>query len=67
MRDFGVRRVFAVLRDRPGWRGCGADADAPLRDVLAAALEANERLARLAEELRAENARLREEPAATFR
>jgi len=38
-----------------------ADAAAPLRDVLAAALEANERLARLAEELRAENARLREE------
>src|SRR5262245_59418963 len=38
-----------------------ADADAPLRDVLAAALEANERLARLADELRAENARLREE------
>ncbi len=37
-----------------------ADADAPLRDVLAAALEANERLARLADELRAENARLRE-------
>jgi transposase len=38
-----------------------ADADAPLREVLAAALEANERLARLADELRAENARLREE------
>jgi transposase len=38
-----------------------ADADAPVRDVLAAALEANERLARVAEELRAENARLREE------
>ena len=38
-----------------------ADADAPLRDVLAAALEANARLARLADELRAENARLREE------
>jgi transposase len=38
-----------------------AEADAPLRDVLAAALEANERLARVAEELRAENARLREE------
>ena len=38
-----------------------ADADAPLRDVLAAALEANERLARVAEELRAENARLRGE------
>jgi hypothetical protein len=38
-----------------------AGADAPLRDVLAAALEANERLARVAEELRAENARLREE------
>jgi transposase len=37
------------------------DADAPLRDVLAAVLEANERLARVAEELRAENARLREE------
>ena len=36
-------------------------ADAPLRDVLAAALAANERLARLADELRAENARLREE------
>jgi transposase len=40
-----------------------AGADAPLREVLAAALEANERLARLAEELRAENARLREENA----
>jgi hypothetical protein len=39
----------------------GADADAPLRDVLAAALEANQWLSRLAEELRAENARLREE------
>ena len=38
-----------------------ADADAPLRDVLAAALQANEQLARLAEELRAENVRLREE------
>jgi transposase len=36
----------------------------PLRDVLAAALEANERLARLAEELREENARLRQENAA---
>ena len=40
-----------------------ADADAPLRDVLAAALGANERLAGLAEEPRAENARLREENA----
>jgi Wax ester synthase-like Acyl-CoA acyltransferase domain len=40
-----------------------ADADAPLRDVLTAALEANERLAGLAGELRAENARLREENA----
>src|SRR3974390_412086 len=38
-----------------------ADTDAPLRDVLAAALEANERLARLVQELRADNARLREE------
>jgi transposase len=38
-----------------------AVADAPLRDVLAAALEANERLARVAEELRAENAQLRGE------
>ena len=38
-----------------------ADADAPPRDVLAAALEANERLAQRAEELRADNARLREE------
>jgi len=40
-----------------------ADADASLREVLAAALEANERLARLAEDLRAENTRLREENA----
>jgi len=39
------------------------DAEAPLRDVLAAALHANERLARLAQELRAENARLRAENA----
>jgi hypothetical protein len=39
-----------------------ADADAPLREVLAAALEANERLARLADELRAGNAQPREEP-----
>jgi transposase len=38
-----------------------ADAGAPLREVLAAALEANERLARLADELRAENARRRED------
>ena len=38
-----------------------ADADAPPRDVLAAALEADERLAQRAEELRADNARLREE------
>jgi transposase len=38
-----------------------AAADAPLRDVLATALEANERLARLAGELRTENARLAEE------
>ena len=37
-----------------------ADPDTSLRDVLAAALEANERLARLAEVLRAENAWLRE-------
>ena len=40
-----------------------ADAGASLRDVLAAALEANERLARVAEELTAENARRREENA----
>ncbi|HEX8008782.1 MAG TPA: IS66 family transposase [Trebonia sp.] len=40
-----------------------ADADAPLRDVLAAALGANERLAGLAEELREDNARLRERDA----
>jgi len=39
------------------------DADASLQDVLAAALEANERLARLAEGLTADNARLREENA----
>jgi transposase len=40
------------------------DAEASLRGVLAAALEANERLARMAEELREENARLRAENAA---
>jgi transposase len=36
-------------------------AEAPLRDVLAAALEANQEMARLAAELREENARLRAE------
>jgi transposase len=40
------------------------DAEASLREMLAAALEANARLARLAEELREENARLRAENAA---
>jgi transposase len=39
------------------------DAEASLRDVLAAALEANEELTRLAGELREENARLRAENA----
>jgi transposase len=39
------------------------DAEASLRDVLAAALEANRQLAERAEELREENARLREENA----
>ena len=38
-------------------------AEAPLRDVLAAALEANRRLAEMAGALREENARLREENA----
>jgi transposase len=38
-----------------------AGADAPPEDVLAQALEANRQLRRLVEELRAENARLREE------
>jgi len=38
-------------------------AEAPLRDVLAAALEANQEMARLAAELREENARLRAENA----
>lgn len=38
-------------------------ADAPPDDALEQALEANRQLARLAEELRAENARLREEAA----
>ena len=37
-----------------------AGAEAPLREVLAAALQANERLARALAELRGENARLRE-------
>jgi hypothetical protein len=40
-----------------------AGADAPPEDVLAQALEANRQLVRLVEELRAENARLREEAA----
>jgi hypothetical protein len=39
------------------------EAEASLRDVLAAALEANQELARLASELREENVRLREENA----
>src|SRR5437762_13364423 len=39
------------------------DAEASLRDVLAAALEANRELARVAGELREENARLRAENA----
>src|SRR5580700_9751385 len=38
-----------------------ANADASLEEVLGAALEANERLARLTEELQAGNARLRAE------
>jgi hypothetical protein len=58
----------------PGLRGCllcsvavaarvlpDAAADAPPEDVLAQALEANRQLSRLVEELRAENAQLREE------
>ena len=53
--------VFATHRDSGGWVAAEADADARLTDVLARALEANERLAWLADELRAENARLREE------
>src|SRR2546430_11851731 len=58
-----------------GWRGCllccvtvaagivpdSEGAEVPLRDVLAAALDANRELARLTAELRAENARLRQE------
>ncbi|HYS40948.1 MAG TPA: hypothetical protein VEO01_35495, partial [Pseudonocardiaceae bacterium] len=40
-----------------------ADADAWLRDALARALEANQRWERLAEQLREENARLRERDA----
>ena len=39
------------------------DAEASLQDVLAVALEANQELARLADELREENARLRAENA----
>ena len=61
MRDCGVAGVFAVFVTAGAGVIAEAEADAPLRDVLAAALEANERLARLADELRAENARLREE------
>ena len=66
-----TRRPGCVI---PGLRGCllcsvavaarvlaDTGADAPPGDVLAQALAANRQLARLAEELRAENARLREE------
>ena len=63
VRDFGLAGVFAVLRDCRAGVVAETDADGWLQDVLAAALEANERLARLAEGLTAENARLREENA----
>ena len=54
--------VFAVLRDgRGGVVPVLEGAEASLRDVLAAALEANREMAWLAAELREENARLREE------
>jgi hypothetical protein len=51
--------VVAAAGVVPGSEG----AEAPLRDVLAAALEANRELARLTAELREENGRLREENA----
>jgi transposase len=75
----GVGWVARHLRPRcviPGLRGCllcsvavaagvlaDTGADAAPEDVLAQALEANRQLARLVEELRAENARQREEAA----
>ena len=55
LRWLGVAVAAGTLAD--------AGADAPSGDVLAQALEANRQLARLAEELRAENARLREKAA----
>lgn len=66
VRDLRLLRVFAVLRDGDG-RSVVPDsegAEASLRDVLAAALDANREMARLAAELREENGKLREENAA---
>jgi hypothetical protein len=59
--------VRAAYRLRSGYQlrsgGVATYAAASLRDALAAALEANREMARLAAELREENARLREENA----
>ena len=65
VRDLRLLRVFAVLGDGGGRRCCpGSEgAEASLRDVLAAALDANREMAGLAAELREENGRLREENA----
>ena len=65
VRDLRLLRVFAVLRDGGGPRcpGFREGAEASLGDVLAAALDANREMARLAAVLREENARLRAENA----
>jgi hypothetical protein len=58
VRDLRLLRLFAVLRD--GAPHPDSAGEASLRDVLAAALDANREMARLAAELREENGRLRE-------
>ena len=63
VRDFAAYAGVCRVSWRVGWGAGGRGCDAPPGDVLAQALEANRQLARLAEELRAENARLREEAA----
>jgi hypothetical protein len=63
VRDFGLTGCLLCSVIAGAGVVAETDADGSLQDVLAAALEANERLARLAEGLTAENARLREENA----
>jgi hypothetical protein len=61
MRELRHVIVFAVLVTAAAGVLAEADADVPLRDALARALEANRRWEQMAGQLRAENERLREE------